>query len=160
MSDFDEHTRMWADEIVDGCYHDSHMYVGEGLWRCDQCGEVIRYIDDPNGNITLTELHPYKNRKVRTEVVTPGNRPGNREWWTPRLPSSGRSCYVIGHNFTPQPGCSTLCVCGDWDHHPVHGQEAARGAMPFVRLAPPKQADAPAPPSSTPKPSCWDLSSS
>ena len=115
MSDFDEHTRMWADEIVDGCYHDSHMYVGEGLWRCDQCGEVIRYIDDPNGNITLTELHPYKNRKVRTEVVTPGNRPGNREWWTPRLPSSGRSCYVIGHNFTPQPGCSTLCVCGDWD---------------------------------------------
>lgn len=69
MSDFDEHTRMWADEILDRCYHDSHMYVGEDLWRCDQCGEVIRYIDDPNGNITLTELHPYKNRKVRTEVV-------------------------------------------------------------------------------------------
>lgn len=86
MSDFDEHTRMWADEIVDGCYHDSHMYVGEGLWRCDQCGEVIRYIDDPNGNITLTELHPYKigvgrggwqrrYRKVRTEVVVEGRWP-------------------------------------------------------------------------------------
>lgn len=47
MSDFDEHTRMWADEIVDRCYHDSHMYVGEDLWRCDQCGEVIRYIERP-----------------------------------------------------------------------------------------------------------------
>lgn len=70
-----EHTRMWADEIVDRCYHDSHMYVGEDLWRCDQCGEVIRYIDDPNGNITLTELHPYKNRKVRTEVVVEGRWP-------------------------------------------------------------------------------------
>ena len=103
MSDFDEHTRMWADEIVDRCYHDSHMYVdrrdprrqrlrstaptsacvlsstratpGDDLWRCDQCGEVIRYIDDPNGNITLTELHPYKNRKVRTEVVIEGRWP-------------------------------------------------------------------------------------
>ena len=62
-------------EIVDRCYHDSHMYVGEDLWRCDQCGEVIRYIDDPNGNITLTELHPYKNRKVRTEVVVEGRWP-------------------------------------------------------------------------------------
>lgn len=35
------HTRMWADEIVDRCYHDSHMYVGEDLWRCDQCGEAL-----------------------------------------------------------------------------------------------------------------------
>ena len=68
-------TRGQADEIVDRCYHDSHMYVGEDLWRCDQCGEVIRYIDDPNGNITLTELHPYKNRKVRTEVVVEGRWP-------------------------------------------------------------------------------------
>lgn len=50
-------------------------YLGEDLWRCDQCGEVIRYIDDPNGNITLTELHPYKNRKVRTEVVVEGRWP-------------------------------------------------------------------------------------
>ena len=50
MSDFDEHTRMWADEIVDRCYHDSHMYVGEDLWRCDQCGEVIRYIDGCSGS--------------------------------------------------------------------------------------------------------------
>ena len=75
MSDFGEHTRMWADEILDRCYHDSHMHVGEDLWRCDQCGEVIRYIDDPNGNITLTELHPYRNRKVRTEVVVEGRWP-------------------------------------------------------------------------------------
>lgn len=21
--------------------HDSHMYVGEDLWRCDQCGEAL-----------------------------------------------------------------------------------------------------------------------
>ncbi len=56
MSDFDEHTRMWADEIVDGCYHDSHMYVGEGLWRCVQCGEVIRYIDDPNGYCRMDDM--------------------------------------------------------------------------------------------------------
>ena len=75
MSDFDEHTRMWADEIVDRCYHDSQTGAGENLWRCDSCGEVIRYIDDPNGNITLTELHPYKNRKIRTEVVVEGRWP-------------------------------------------------------------------------------------
>ena len=83
MSDFDEHTRMWADEIVDRCYHDSHTGVGEDLWKCDECGEVIRYIDDPEGNVTLTELHPHhRSRRVRVEMVTPGTRPGNREWWS------------------------------------------------------------------------------
>ena len=76
MSDFDEHTRMWADEIVDRCYHDSHTGVGEDLWKCDECGEVIRYIDDPEGNVTLTGLHPHhRSRRVRVEMVTPGTRP-------------------------------------------------------------------------------------
>lgn len=29
---------------------------------------------------------------------------------------------MTGHAFTPQPGCSTLCVCGEWDHHSIHGR--------------------------------------
>lgn len=64
------------------CDCDSHTGVGEDLWKCDECGEVVRYVDDPNGGLTLTELHPYRNRKVRVELVTPGDRPGNREWWS------------------------------------------------------------------------------
>lgn len=28
---------------------------------------------------------------------------------------------MTGHSFAAQPGCSALCVCGEWDHHPVHG---------------------------------------
>ena len=46
-------------------------------------GEVIRYVDDPEGKVTLTELSPHRNRRVRVEMVTPGdNGPGNREWWS------------------------------------------------------------------------------
>ena len=55
---------------------DSHTGVGEDLWKCDECGEVIRYVDDPNGNVTLTELQPHRNRRVRVVMVTPGDRPG------------------------------------------------------------------------------------
>ena len=66
----------------DPCDCDSHTGVGEDLWKCDTCGEVIRYVDDPEGKVTLTELHPYRNRRVRVEMVTPGERPGNRGWWS------------------------------------------------------------------------------
>lgn len=31
-----------------------------------------------------------------------------------------------GHAFIPQPGCSALCVCGEWDHHPVHLPASSR----------------------------------
>ena len=64
------------------CECDSHTGVGIDLWRCDECGEVIRYVDDPNGKVALTTLHPYNNRRVRVEMVTPGTRPGNRGWWS------------------------------------------------------------------------------
>lgn len=60
------------------CWCDSHMHVGEDLWKCDDCGEVVRYVDDPEGNITLTELHPYRTRRIRAEVVSKGNRPSRR----------------------------------------------------------------------------------
>ena len=66
----------------DPCDCDSHTGVGEDLWKCDTCGEVIRYVDDPEGKVTLTELHPHRNRRVRVEMVTPGERPGNRGWWS------------------------------------------------------------------------------
>ena len=61
MSDFDEHTRMWADEIVDRCYHDSHMYVGEDLWKCDveldASRRVTRHaVDQVNNNLTAQLL--------------------------------------------------------------------------------------------------------
>ena len=75
---FSQHTVRWSDP----CECDSHTGVGEDLWKCDECGEVIRYIDDPNGKVTLTTLHPYRNRRVRVEMVTPGTRPGNRGWWS------------------------------------------------------------------------------
>jgi hypothetical protein len=32
----------------------------------------------------------------------------------------------MDHSFTPHPGCSALCVCGNWDHHPVHGPNSDR----------------------------------
>ena len=44
--------------------------------------ESLRYVDDPEGKVTLTELHPHRNRRVRVEMVTPGERPGNRGWWS------------------------------------------------------------------------------
>ena len=73
---FSQYTVHWQDP----CECDSHTGVGEDLWKCDECGEVIRYIDDPEGNVTLTELHPHhRSRRVRVEMVTPGTRPGNRE---------------------------------------------------------------------------------
>ena len=75
---FSQHTVRWSDP----CECDSHTGVGEDLWKCDECGEVIRYIDDPNGKVTLTTLHPYRNRRVRVEMVTPGTRHGNRGWWS------------------------------------------------------------------------------
>ena len=75
---FSQYTVHWQDP----CECDSHTGVGEDLWKCDECGEVVRYVDDANGGLTLTELHPYRNRKVRVELVTPGDRPGNREWWS------------------------------------------------------------------------------
>lgn len=75
---FSQYTVHWQDP----CECDSHTGVGEDLWKCDECGEVIRYIDDPEGKVTLTELHPHRSRRVRVEMVTPGTRPGNREWWT------------------------------------------------------------------------------
>lgn len=30
------------------------------------------------------------------------------------------------HKLIPQPGCTSLCVCGEWDHHPVHGPDGDR----------------------------------
>jgi hypothetical protein len=70
---FSQYTVHWQDP----CECDSHTGVGEDLWKCDECGEVIRYIDDPEGNVTLTELHPHhRSRRVRVEMVTPGTRPG------------------------------------------------------------------------------------
>lgn len=71
-----------ADSYEDECECDSHTGVGDDLWQCDECGEVIRYVDDPDGSVTLTELHPYRNRRVRVEMVTAGSRPGNRGWWS------------------------------------------------------------------------------
>lgn len=76
---FSQHTVRWWDP----CECDSHTGLGDDLWKCDVCGEVIRYVDDPEGKVTLTELSPHRNRRVRVEMVTPGdNGPGNREWWS------------------------------------------------------------------------------
>ncbi len=69
---FSQYTVRWQDP----CECDSRTGVGEDLWKCDECGEVIRYVDDPNGNVTLTELQPHRNRRVRVVMVTPGDRPG------------------------------------------------------------------------------------
>lgn len=30
------------------------------------------------------------------------------------------------HKLIPQPGCVSLCVCGEWDHHSVHGPDSDR----------------------------------
>jgi len=35
---------------------------------------------------------------------------------------------VSGHSFTPQSEWSTLCVCGEWDHHSIHGPNSDRRA--------------------------------
>lgn len=67
---FSQYTVHWQDP----CECESHTGVGDDLWKCDTCGEVIRYVDDPEGKVTLTELHPYRNRRVRVEMVTPGER--------------------------------------------------------------------------------------
>ena len=75
---FSQYTVRWQDP----CECDSHTGVGDDLWKCDECGEVIRYVDDPGGRIVLTTLSPPSRRVVRVGMVTPGTRPGNREWWT------------------------------------------------------------------------------
>lgn len=36
---------------------------------------------------------------------------------------------MTGHSFAAhQPGCA-LCVCGEWDHHPVHGPNFDRSEI-------------------------------
>lgn len=81
--------RECGDEYTDPCPRhrphcecDSHTGLGEDLWQCDECGEVIRYVDDPTGTVTLTTLVPRSDRRVRIEMVTPGSRPGDRRWWS------------------------------------------------------------------------------
>lgn len=81
--------RECGDEYTDPCPRhrphcecDSHTGLGEDLWQCDECGEVIRYVDDPTGTVTLTTLMPRSDRRVRIEMVTPGSRPGDRRWWS------------------------------------------------------------------------------
>jgi hypothetical protein len=60
MSDFDEHTRMPADEILDRCYHDSQTGAGENLWRCDleldASRRVTRHAVDQVGNNLTAQL--------------------------------------------------------------------------------------------------------
>lgn len=80
--DVGETGELWLCAEHARCDCESHTGIGDDLWKCDVCGEVIRYVDDPNGTLWLTTLHPYENRKVRVEMVEPGKRPGNRTWWS------------------------------------------------------------------------------
>lgn len=75
---FSQHTVRWQDP----CECDSHTGLGTDLWQCDECGEIIRYVDDPDGKVSLHTLAPPSKRRVRVEMVTPGRRPGNRGWWS------------------------------------------------------------------------------
>lgn len=111
------------------CSHEAHTGLGDDLWKCDICGEVVRYVDDPDGDIWLTTLHPYENRKVRTEVVEPGDGRRVDAAGTRAAPCSGRHhnnwCTTCGHD----PGdhneqlicliCHQLCdYCGTFrDQH-------------------------------------------
>lgn len=84
------------------CSHEAHTGLGDDLWKCDICGEIVRYVNDPDGNITLTTLHPYENRKVRTEVVEPGDGRRMDAAGTRAAPCSGRHhnnwCTTCGHD--------------------------------------------------------------
>lgn len=105
------------------CPCDSRTGLGDGLWKCDACGEVIRYVKDPNGNITMMTLDLYGTHKVRVELVTPGDGQRVDAMGTRAAPCSGRHhnnwCTTCGHD----PGdhtedliclvCHQLCdYCG------------------------------------------------
>ena len=83
---FSQYTVHWQDP----CECDSHTGVGEDLWKCDECGEVVRYVDDPNGGLTLTELHPYRNRK--------GRQRRTRETWHTTQLTIDTPLSIAGHN--------------------------------------------------------------
>ena len=44
------------------------------LWRCDSCDELIRYVDDPAGRITLDDLVARTRRRVSVQVLRAGRR--------------------------------------------------------------------------------------
>ena len=116
-------------EIGYPCGHESHSGIGDDLWKCDICGEVVRYVDDPDGDIWMTTLHPYANRKVRTEVVTPGDGRRMDAAGAPVAPCSGRHhnnwCTTCGHEPSDHNEeliclvCHQLCdYCGTFrDQH-------------------------------------------
>ena len=110
---FSQHTVRWSDP-----WSATRTPVSGDLWKCDECGEVIRYIDDPNGKVTLTTLHPYRNRRVRVEMVTPGTRPGNRGGG-----HEGRALRRAGRKSSRDPPCRRP------------GQQQPHGAAPLVRHA-------------------------
>lgn len=61
----------WRCECKCHCDHESTSGLGDDLWRCDACGVVQRQVDDPNGNVHLTELIDGKriDKRVRYEDV-------------------------------------------------------------------------------------------
>lgn len=65
-----------GDEEPYACAHEEMEHVGtDGGWplvRCTRCGERYRQVDDPDGPIHLTELHPRRERRIRYESVSGG----------------------------------------------------------------------------------------
>jgi protein gp37 len=56
-----------------GCDHDGRdQIVKPDLWRCDACGQVVRYVDDPDGPITVHDLATRTRRRIREEWVRGG----------------------------------------------------------------------------------------
>ena len=61
------------------CDCESHSGVDDDegpdkLWRCDSCDELIRYVDDPAGRITLDDLVARTRRRVSVQVLRAGRR--------------------------------------------------------------------------------------
>lgn len=46
--------------------------AADKVWRCDSCSELWRYVDDPDGRITLETIPRTTVRRVRKEVVKRG----------------------------------------------------------------------------------------
>ena len=121
---FSQLTVHWQDP----CECDSHTGVGEDLWKCDECGEVIRYVDDPQGRIVVTTLHPYNDRRVRVEMVTPGDRPGNL-WETDDvgIPS------VDVCSFCADPECDGIGCIGSLDSNETADHDTIEQLHDLIR---------------------------
>jgi hypothetical protein len=53
-------------------HYSSTQSEGSDLWTCDECGQVSRYVPDPNGEIIVCDRIGAEPYPVREEIVAPG----------------------------------------------------------------------------------------